>query len=178
MSTLGDVKVILSLDIVPFTEGMKSALRIGEAGGKQLQDILSLKPGASAEFTVFDAEIKKLADTLKDEVAPAAQETEAKLNDLADQLENNSGNAFKTLNGAIKQAKADVLEFGANTVTASDSTKTYGQVLRGLVEEKKILARQTKQAGEQFSGFASSLGIAGMNVRNIITDIRNLNAEE
>lgn len=64
MSTnIGNIAAILTLDVRPFSEGIKTAQKIAQMGAKNINDIFKLKP-PTFSFDKLDAEIKKLDNTL------------------------------------------------------------------------------------------------------------------
>ena len=96
---------------------------------------------------------KLLGGTLQ-ELNTEATKTEQALNETTATIQTKTVNAFKSLLQEIRLAKANVLEFGANTKVAGDESKTYGDVLQDLTKKKQVLMLQTKMTSQQLVSMA------------------------
>lgn len=82
--TLGDLKFTLGLDLKPYAESLKTAIRLGQAAGKSIDDALKLKP-PTAGITHIDAELKKLDNTLK-QIVPDAKKVATETTQMTTQI--------------------------------------------------------------------------------------------
>lgn len=183
---LGKIGAVLNLDIEPFAESGKAALRIAQILGQNLQDALKQKP-LTFDLGKIDIEVKKSAqslntyrDSLK-ETDSAQQKTAASLSALNSEFK---GKSVEELTARYDEL-TDTMALWADA--GKKGTLEYRLMQReqaGVVTELNKLNKELDKSSQSVNLFrkhklnlGADLVIVSYGIRQVYSDLSNLRTQ-
>lgn len=146
-TTPTEIKTIFTIDLKPFTLGLKTMLTMTQAAGQQIPPLLNLQMKAP-NFSVFDAQLKELQKNVDDYVGSEQQAAQATKSHA--QAENTNEGATRKSSDAVKEKAVSLRHM------KRESLESFGAI-SFLIQNVVTLGARTGEGNEKLEKMSRSM---------------------